>query len=148
MSMAGLPVFDTTIQKTNLWLHEIMEDLEWDDRHKAYQALRAVLHVVRDHLPVTEAVHFGTQLPMLVRGFYYEGWRPTGKPVKDHSAEKFLSDVAEHFPKDPEIDAEKVTRTVLSLLADHIPGGEIEKIMNVMPKPLRQFWQEYHFLPE
>ena len=147
MSATGLPVFDTTIQKTNLWLSELMQDLDWDNRHKAYQALRGVLHVIRDHLPVTEAVHFGTQLPMLVRGFFYEGWRPAGKPIKDHTVDGFLSAVADHFPKDPDIDAERVTRAVCSLLADHLPGGEIEKIINVMPKPLRQFWQEYYLQP-
>jgi uncharacterized protein (DUF2267 family) len=52
MSTTGLPVFDTTLQKTNMWLHEIMDDLQWDNRHKAYQALRGVLHALRDHLPV------------------------------------------------------------------------------------------------
>ena len=143
MSMTGLPVFDTTIQKTNLWLNELMEDLEWDNRHKAYQALRGVLHVLRDHLPTAEAAHFSSQLPMLVRGIFFEGWRPNGKGGRDHTAETFLAAVADHFPKDPEIDAERVVRAVFSLLADHIPGGEIEKIIGVMPKQLRQFWQEY-----
>ena len=143
MSMTSLPVFDTTLQKTNLWLHEVAEDMEWDNRHKAYQALRGVLQTLRDHLPVNEAVHLGSQLPMLVRGFYYEGWKPSGKPVKDHSAEGFLSAVAERFPKDPEIDAERVVRTVFSLLADHMPGGEIDSVVAVLPKQLRQFWHEY-----
>jgi len=147
MSMTGLPVFDTTIQKTNLWLHELMEDLDVADRHKAYQALRGVLQVLRDHLPVTEAVHLGSQLPMLVRGFYYEGWRPTGKPLKDHSAEGFLSAIAEHFPRDPEVDAEKMVRAVFSLLADHLPGGEIESIIAVLPKQLRPFWHQLHLQP-
>jgi uncharacterized protein (DUF2267 family) len=147
MSMTGLPVFDTTIQKTNLWLSEIMEDMQWDNRHKAYQALRAVLHELRDHLPAGEAVHLSSQLPMLVRGIFFEGWRLTAKPSRDHSAENFLAAVADHFPKDSEIDAERVVRAVFSLLADHIPGGEIQKVINVLPKPLRQFWLEYHFEP-
>jgi uncharacterized protein (DUF2267 family) len=81
---------------------------------------------------------------MLVRGFYYEGWRPTEKPAKDHSAETFLATVADHFPKDPEIDAERIARAVFSVLSDHLPGGEIEKIINVLPKQLRQFWQAYY----
>jgi uncharacterized protein (DUF2267 family) len=147
MSATGLPVFDTTIQKTNLWLHEISEELGWDSRHKSYQALRAVLQTLRDHLPVDEAVQLGSQLPMLVRGFYFEGWRPHGKPDKDHSAESFLEHVAEHFPNDPEVDTEAIVRSVFRVMADHIPGGEIEGLINVLPKTLRHFWQEYHFQP-
>lgn len=144
MSMTGLPVFDTTIQKTNLWLSELMEDMGWDNRQKAYQALRAVLHELRDHLPPAEVVHLSSQLPMLVRGIYFEGWRISPKPSRDHSAEGFLAAVADHFPKEPEVDAERIVRSVFSLLADHVPGGEIEKIIAVLPKQLRQFWHEYN----
>lgn len=144
MSMTGLPVFDTTLQKTNLWLHELMEDLDMDDRHRAYQALRGVLHVLRDHLPLAQAAHLGSQLPMLIRGFYFEGWRPTAQNTKAHSPDKFLEAVAEYFPNDPEIDAERIVRSVFALLASHLPGGEIEKITGVLPKRLRHFWHEYH----
>ncbi len=71
----GLAVFDTTVQETNLWLKGIMEGLHTDDRHLAYLALRATLHALRDRLGPENAVHLAAQLPMLVRGLYYEGWR-------------------------------------------------------------------------
>ncbi len=147
MSMTGLPVFDTTIQKTNLWLAELMDDMQWDNRQKAYQALRAVLHELRNHLPPNEAVHFSSQLPMLVRGIFFEGWKLTAKPSKEHSAESFLAAVADHFAKDPQADAERIVRAVFTVIADHIPGGEIEKIISVLPKQLRQFWMESNFVP-
>jgi hypothetical protein len=62
---------------TNSWLKELMELMGWEDRHRAYHALRVVLHALRDHLTIDEVVTLGAQLPMLVRGFYYEGWHPT-----------------------------------------------------------------------
>jgi uncharacterized protein (DUF2267 family) len=71
MSATGLEVFDTTVQKTMVWLKEIMEELHWEDRHRAYLALRGCLHQVRDRLQVEEVAHLGAQLPMLVRGIYY-----------------------------------------------------------------------------
>jgi len=61
-------VFGTTLQKTNLLLKQLGDTLHWDDHHKAYHGLRAVLHALRDRLPVPEAAHLGAQLPMLVRG--------------------------------------------------------------------------------
>jgi hypothetical protein len=75
MSTTGLPVFDTTVQETNLWLKAIMESLHTDDRHLAYLSLRATLHALRDRLGSENAVHLAAQLPMLLRGLYYEGWR-------------------------------------------------------------------------
>jgi hypothetical protein len=41
----GLDAFDSTLQQTNLWLKDIMERTGTDDRHLAYQLLRATLHV-------------------------------------------------------------------------------------------------------
>ena len=45
------------------------------DRRSAYRALRSVLHVLRDRLTPEQAVHLGAQLPLLVRGIFYDGWR-------------------------------------------------------------------------
>lgn len=85
----GVSALDTTIQKTNIWLKEVMDELESDDRHRAYLALRSVLHSLRDRLTVEEATDLGAQLPILVRGFYYDAWNPSGKqqPVSTNPAQ-------------------------------------------------------------
>ena len=46
----GLPVFDTTVQESNLWLKDAMEHLHTEDRHLAYLALRGTLHALRDRI--------------------------------------------------------------------------------------------------
>ncbi len=72
MATTGLKAFDTTVEKTNLWLKEIMAEMGTNDRHRAYLALSAVLHALRDRLPMEEAIQLGAQLPMLIRGLFYE----------------------------------------------------------------------------
>ena len=69
----GLDVFDRTVQAANLWLKELMDALGWDDRHKAYQGLRTTLHALRDRLTLEEMAQLGAQVPLLIRGVYYEG---------------------------------------------------------------------------
>ena len=93
MSGRGLSVFDETVQLTNIWLKELMAELGWEDRHRAYLGLRLVLQAIRDHLSVDEAVHLGAQLPMLVRGFYYEGWHPHDKPKRYRHKTDFLEEI-------------------------------------------------------
>ena len=57
-----------------------MRELGTDDRHKAYLALRAALHALRDRLTVKVAARPGAQPPMLIRGFCYEGGTPRASP--------------------------------------------------------------------
>ncbi|OLB96651.1 MAG: hypothetical protein AUH30_12085 [Candidatus Rokubacteria bacterium 13_1_40CM_68_15] len=140
MSATGLDVFDTTLHKTNAWLKELMEELGLHDRHDAYHALRATLHALRDRLPIEEIAQLGAQLPMLVRGFYYEGWDPTDTPLRDRRPEAFLALVAQEFPSDELIDPEPIARAVFRVLARRVSEGEIEDVKHVLPAGIREFW--------
>ena len=116
MSMTGLDAFDTTVHKTNRWLNELMELAGWDAKQKAYLAIRATLHALRDRITVDEVAHLGAQLPMLMRGFYYEGWHPSGKPVKERHVEQLLARIAREFRSDDLVEAERMARAVFALL--------------------------------
>jgi uncharacterized protein (DUF2267 family) len=140
MSITTLDVFDTTLHKTNSWLKELMEIMDWHDRHRAYLALRATLHALRDRLTVEETAQLGAQLPMLIRGFYYEGWDPTGKPVKERHREQFLARVEQPFKDEEPIDPEPVVRAVLTVLATRVSEGEIEDVRQVLPAEVRELW--------
>jgi uncharacterized protein (DUF2267 family) len=136
MSQTGLAAFDHTLQSTNRWLHEVMDRMGWTDKHRAYHALRAVLHAVRDRLSVEQAVALGAQLPMLVRGFYYDGWHPHGKPLRERRREDFLTQVADDFQDGP-VDLERLTHVVFRVLAGHVSGGEIEDVRDCLTADLR-----------
>lgn len=133
MSATGLKIFDTTIQATNILLDDIMRDLGWTDRHKAYHALRAVLHTLRDRLPPDENAHLTAQLPLLVRGMYYDGWRPGATPVKERRKEQFVAHVSEAFALDTEADPEQICRSVLKVVEKHVTPGAINNLRDVLP---------------
>jgi uncharacterized protein (DUF2267 family) len=142
MSTTGLAVFDDTIHKTNTWLKDIGQTLGCD-RHRSYQALRAVLHCLRDRLIVDEAAHLGDQLPMLVRGIYYEAWRPSGKPEKIRSREVFLARIAANLATAP-IEPEEAARAVFQVLENHIAPGEALHVIDELPQDIRALWHQPH----
>lgn len=140
MSATGLEVFDRTLQATNIWLDEVMQEADWADRHKAYRALRVVLHALRDRLPVDEASHLSAQLPMLLRGVFFEGWRPAETPVPVRSKDEFLSSLATAFASDTFSDPEGIARIVFGVLTRHLSNGECTKVKGVLPKEIRELW--------
>ena len=137
-------VFETTLQKTNVWLRELCDALHWGgDHQKAYHGLRAVLHVLRDRLPVPEAAHLGAQLPMLVRGFYYEDWKPSTTPIKIKMPQEFYDAVRAKFVADRNENPKRLTEAVLMLLCANTSPGEFEKIFEVFPPALREMWPAF-----
>jgi uncharacterized protein (DUF2267 family) len=140
MSATGLEAFDTTIHKTNSWLNDLMQVMDWSDRHRAYLALRTTLHALRDRLTVEEVAQFGAQLPMLIRGFYYEGWNPTSKPQRERHKEQFLDRIEQQFRDDASIDPEEIARVVFSVIANRVAIGEIEHVKHILPAEVREMW--------
>jgi uncharacterized protein (DUF2267 family) len=143
MSITGLDAFDRTIHKTNTWLKDLMESMGWESRQKAYSAMRATLHALRDRMPVEEVAQLGAQLPMLIRGFYYEGWDPTGKPLKERHEEQFLARITQELRRNDFIDlidAERIARGVFRVLSMRVTEGEIEDVKHLMPKELQHLW--------
>lgn len=141
MTTTGIEAFEHSQHLTNLWLKALAARLGTEDRHLAYLALRATLHALRDRLTVEEAAHLGAQLPMLIRGLYYEGWRPTGKPVREHSREAFLDHVRNEA-RDPNFAPEPAVRAVFGLLAERVSAGEIEDVKSTLPRPIRELWPD------
>ena len=130
-------MFQSSLEKTNLILKDIEQAYGWpaERRDQSYAALRTVLHLLRDRLPVEEGAQFAAQLPVLVRGVYYEGWKPTDVPIK-LNREDFLYEVRQGFRYDVEGGAESVVRTVLNALRRHISEGEWEDVRASVPRDL------------
>jgi uncharacterized protein (DUF2267 family) len=140
--MSGFDVFDRASHRANQWLDDLNAELGWDERYDAYIALRAVLQALRDVLPLEEIVDFGAQLPMVVRGFYYEGW--TGA-ADGHLVDRgaFVAVVSEQLAEaflDP--DGEGVARAVFRMLARRVSDGEIYHVGRRLPPELRPLWPE------
>jgi len=141
--MTAFPVFDTTIQKTMIIIDEVSTKGKFHDREQAFKALRGTLLTLRDRLPVNLTAQIGAQLPILLSGFYYEGWKPAATPKKDRSQDEFLKHIDDYLSdKAPDLNSTHVAKTVFKVLSNHISEGEVEDILKALPEELRELWPE------
>lgn len=137
---ATVSAFESTLQQTRQWLDEISQELGRGDRQQAYRVLRAVLLPLRDRLTVEEATDLGAQLPMLVRGFYYEQWNPAKVPTRERKLQEFLGRIAENIQEAVDGSPESVARAVFRVLDRHITDGEAKDVKSNLPEDIRPLW--------
>ncbi|HTT46652.1 MAG TPA: DUF2267 domain-containing protein [Pseudolabrys sp.] len=137
--MTAIVALNAAVASVEDWIDDLKERLGWRDRERAYQALLATLHALRDDLQRDEAIYLGAQLPAMLRGFYYEGWHPGARPMSRGRA-AFLERIHDGVHRDPGVDAEQVARSVFALLAARLPATEVEDAKAGMPQSLHNLW--------
>jgi uncharacterized protein (DUF2267 family) len=140
MSASGLDVFDRTLETTHIWLNEICNDLG-PDKQVAWKVLSTVLHKLRDRLTINLAAHLGAQLPLLIRGVYYDQYDPGHMPSEHRNRDDFVADVADWLKDTRPVDTEEAIRSVFRVLSRHISEGQINKVRDALPKSLRHMWE-------
>lgn len=141
MSATSLEIFDRTMQTTNIWLKEISAAIG-PDRHLAWKVLSTVLHKLRDRLPFEVSVHLGSQLPLLIRGVYYDQYRPSDQQDKTRHADDFIDDVGKWLSDVRPVDPRLAIVAVFGVLDRHIDAGQVAKVKGTLPHEIRALWDE------
>ncbi|HZX45093.1 MAG TPA: DUF2267 domain-containing protein [Candidatus Nanoarchaeia archaeon] len=129
---------ERSLDKTYEWFNDIQKELGWENPQMAFEASKAVLQTLRDRLPVEEAAEFAAGLPMLMKGVYYEGYKPSRKPKRIKKAEDFYAEVQKRTTQP--IQPEDATKAVLTVIESKISRGEIEDVLSNIPTKLRQIF--------
>jgi uncharacterized protein (DUF2267 family) len=124
--------FDKMNQDAEVWVKEMMGELQCLDGDKALHALRAGLQALRDRLSVEEAAQLSAQLPTIIRGLFFAGWDPTGKPLRIRHRRDYLALVREKSGRD-DFSAEDVAIGVIRVLERHVSAGELTDVMLSLP---------------
>ncbi|MFT8245780.1 DUF2267 domain-containing protein [Roseomonas sp. BN140053] len=141
MADTGFHVFDETLVSTVAWLDEVEAALG-ADRQAAWHALGAVLRTLRDRVPVGLAAHLGAQLPLLLRGAYYEAWHPTQPPERMRSLGAFAERIRAELPENSPVEPGEAMRAVFRVIAHRVDPGQVTKLVDVLPDELREVWRE------
>jgi len=140
MTPDGLDALDHSVLVTHLWINELGGAMGWDDKRRSLRLLREVLHGIRDHLPVVENAQLAAQMPTLLRGIYFEQWRPGHAENRHGSLDRLLERLDSLFGDDALFDAEVALAAVLDLLCAKISAGEIDDAVGCLPHEIRDFW--------
>lgn len=134
--MTRIKSFERSMHTADLWVSEMAEEMG-ESSEQAYGAMRAVLHTLRDRLPHDESAHLAAQMPTLVRGVYWEGWRPSHTPERYHDVDDFLGRVAGVARMSGGTEAATATSATMTVLRRHVSDGEIDDVLDVLPGPIR-----------
>lgn len=135
--MSAASTIQRSVEQANVWLGELAEQLGTDDHEYAYRVLRAYLHALRDRLPVDESAQLAAQLPTLIRGIYFQDWKPSATPVTYHGFTDFLERMIGEAKLDGETSASFATSAAADVLRRHVSGGELDDILAVLPEDLK-----------
>lgn len=129
-------VFNSAPQKANVWLKDIQDTARARTRLQAYAALRVVLHALRDCLPPTEAAKLSAQMPLLIKGLFFDGWKAGAKPRRMGHAE-FMDEISKGLRAQQGLDAALALSAVVRALSRHITRGELGAVCAVLPREVR-----------
>jgi len=138
MTITHLDIIDRSVEKAHVWINDVAEELGTEDAQHAYRVLRAFLHALRDHLPVDEVAALSAQLPIFVRGVFYEGWDPSGTPEHTRGLDSFLGRIAREGNLAGETEASLAATAVTRVLGRHVSAGEAESVLQALPHHIRE----------
>ena len=140
MTAQGLEVIDHSVHLTHEWINELAKRLDWSSKRSALRLLRTTLRHLRDHLLVDELAQMSAQLPLLIRGFFFEGWVPKQTPIKERNVQDFIAFITEQMGKAEEYRGRDDIKCVFDLLNNRLSRGEVEDVRATLPAPIRELW--------
>ena len=136
MPIAHIDTIERSVQKTNQWLQELVNELGTDGR-TSWRVLRGYLQVLRDRLTIAEAAQLAAQLPHVLRGVFYEGFDPGHQPQKIRDPDVFLARFADHAQLREGDDPATAVAAVTRVLRRHVAGGEVDDVLSQLPLEIR-----------
>lgn len=135
--------FEHFIEQGNRFLNEVALTAGYPKNQElAYSLTRAVFHELRDRIQVEESMHLVSQLPMLLKAIYVDGWDTT-RPRKTYdTAEEFLlAIVARVDAMRPELIFEpaEMVKAVFTVLQAQVSDGEMVQVLGQLPLDIQAF---------
>jgi uncharacterized protein (DUF2267 family) len=138
--------YEQHAQEAHKFVKEVASELaNTDSIDQADRIMTSVLHVLRDLLTPEESLHLISQLPMMLKAIYVNGWRIHPKQrirTLDEFIECLLLKNPKTAPQDFGNDDMAIQRAkaVFKVLRNHIAIGEVKDIVAQLPAEISELW--------
>ncbi len=140
--MAATMHFDPILEQASEWIDAVTKELGAAQQRSGYAALRATLHALRDSLDMERAAQFGDELPLLIRGLYYEGWAVGKEPPHILDPADFLQSVRRTLRGHAELsEPEDLARATFAALVGLLPRDTVDAVARGLPSDIHQLLQ-------
>ena len=137
-------LFDKQCQEANHFIKDLAMQLGTpEDIDHAVRVLRYVFRALRRRLVPDESLHIVSQLPLILKGIYVDGWNIYEPLSEAKTFDEFLYDIRNNERK-ADVDftnydlAKKKISAVFNALKKIISGGELDHFRDELPKELAE----------
>lgn len=138
MTTGSVEAIERSVHKTNEWLAELSADLGIEDRQEAWRILRVFLQLLRDRITIDEAAHLAAQLPLVLRGVFYEGFDPGHAPARQLDRDAFLARLADEAGLAGPTEASLAAEAAMRVVRRHVASGQVDEVLAQLPNPIRR----------
>jgi len=133
-------IFLKSLEEAHSWLNDTCFYAELQEKFQGLLILRVVLHELRDHLTLSASSKLSAQLPLLIRGLYFENWDIRHGLLEENQHYFFIDSITEKLKKYISIEGEKASVAVFKVLAKHTALERSYKLEKFFPPGIFSVW--------
>jgi len=138
-------LFDIQCQEANRFIKDLALLLgkPTDPRH-ALRVLRSVFHALRKKITVFESMHIISQLPLVLKGIYVDGWDLDQPLSEAETIDDFLWLIRNSTERSAIVDfgddeeAKEKIRIVFIALRQYVSEDELDHVRDELPKEIAE----------
>jgi uncharacterized protein (DUF2267 family) len=134
--VAQVDTLEQSSEAAVAWLDRLAAELA-ESRAGAYRVMSAVLHALRDKLSVAQGAELAAELPIVVKGMFYDDWDPTLVPSREHRSAAFIDRVRSAGGLRDDTHAVLAIERVGRLLRSEIGAAALDRVASSLPDDVR-----------
>lgn len=142
---SSTPVLDQYANEARDYMNKLAGSLGAPDEMLRVMIIwKAVMHTIRERIPVTESFALLSDLPVLLKGIYVTNWKYSEQPLSNYDDKEEMKAQVKSFQEEYgeedfnwEMSTEDIVSTVLGSLEVYVSRDVMNRIKQQIPEEVR-----------